>query len=87
MASIASRIMAMAKKGGPIPANRPALRFAMRCLDREDSVKANERTQESNPELENVIADRFLDEITKVLQPYFDDAESMAASVLAQREE
>ena len=82
IASKAARIMAMAKKGGPIQANRPALRLALRCLDREDLMKS----KQLNDETENAAADQLLDAINEVLKPYFDDAESVAASAVGQRE-
>lgn len=79
MASLASRIMAMAGKGGVIEANRAALRFALRHCDRDPTVLT------SNEEAENETADLLLAAIESVLQPYFDAAESLAASVMSQR--
>jgi hypothetical protein len=65
MASVAGRIMDMAKFGGPVKHHEAALRdeFALTGGD----------------------AEAVLGKIKKVFQPYFDDAESLAASVLSQR--
>ena len=78
MASLASRIMMMAK-GGVIEANRPALRLALRCYDR------NPENITTNQAAEDETADKLLAAIESVLQPYFDAAESLAASVMSQR--
>lgn len=78
MASVASRIMQMQKLGGPIGANRSALRAALRNCDRESPAGAE------NEEAENETADMLLACVLDVLQPYFDDAERLAASVLSQ---
>ena len=81
MASVASRIMQMAKHGGVIEANRPALRHALLNMGREDSA-TDDKTTEAN----NATADLLIDAMKGVIQPFIEDAESLAASVLGQRE-
>lgn len=78
-ASVASRVMRMAKGGGPIEANRDALRLALRGMDRNIGAP-----MERNEAAENETADKLLVAIEDVLRPYFDDAESLAASVVSQ---
>ena len=65
IATIASRVMRMAKRGGPIKVHHERLRTAL--------LSSGHLTPES-----------VLDTMKRELQPYIDDAESLAASVVAQ---
>lgn len=80
MASTASRVMQMAKLGGPIEANRAALRLALRTCDRGTKTVPKPVAEEA----ENETADMLLAAVERVLKPYFDDSESLAASVVSQ---
>jgi hypothetical protein len=81
MASIASRIMLMAGKGGAIESHRAALRHALRSTDPRVDFRKHPPSEDRD-----AVADVLIDAMKAVLQPFTDDAESLAASVLGQRE-
>lgn len=76
ISTIASRVMSMAQRGGPLQVHREGLLGAM-----ESAIK--------NPRhYPQAVTDdqRRLDALQTILKPYIDAAESLAASALAQDE-
>jgi hypothetical protein len=65
MASVAGRVMSMARNGGPVKHFEEELRKEFALGEGDSAV---------------------LDKIGRIFQPYFDDAESLAGSVMSQRE-